>query len=146
MSINMKFIALGSAGVVALAGAGVYAGTLTPSTGTAKSGAGAVVLQASCATAATITPGAATWNATSKKYEYTTLTVTGDDLANCGTQKATLNVHKLSDGSELAKTASAHTITSGEATAKSFTVTLDAGVDAGITAADYNYGLVIQTA
>ena len=144
MSINMKFIALGSAGVVALAGAGVYAGTLTPTT-TGKTGAGAVVLQSSCTAAATVTPQAATWNETSKKFEYTKLTIAGT-FTDCTGQKATANVYKLSDGSQLAKTASAHSITAGEVTAGSFEVTLDAGVDAGITAADYNYGLVIQTA
>ena len=144
MSINMKFIALGSAGVVALAGAGVYAGTLTPTT-SGNTGAGAVVLQSSCTAAANVAPQAATWNETSKKYEYTKLTITGT-FTSCEGQKATVNVHKLSDGSQLAKTASPHTIAELEASGGSFEVTLDAGVDAGITPASYNYGLVIQTA
>lgn len=138
-----KFLAVGSAAVVGVAAAGVYAGTLTPST-SAKAGAGAVDVQASCTSAATLTPGASTWNPTTSKFEYTTMRVTAT-LTSCTGQEATVNVYKVADGSEISTNASAYTITGGDVTAGYFTVTLDTGVDAGLVATDYKYGLVIQT-
>ena len=92
-----KFLAVGSIAVVGVAAAGVYAGTLTPST-SAKAGAGAVDVQASCTSAATLTPGASTWNPTTSKFEYTTMRVTAT-LTSCTGQEATVNVYKVADGS-----------------------------------------------
>ena len=74
MAAKWKFLAAGSAAVVAIGGAGLYAGALSVSS-SGLSGAGSVALQASCATAATVTPGAAPWNATVQKFTYTTVSV-----------------------------------------------------------------------
>lgn len=144
MSINMKFIALGSAGVVALAGAGLYAGTLT-TTNTGQVGAGNVALQASCTSTAAVNPQAATWDATSKKFRYTKVNVSGT-LTNCTNQKATVNIYAIADGQVLSTNATPKTISSDEVTAGTFEVILDTPVDAAVVDTLYKYGLVIQTA
>ena len=144
MSINMKFIALGSAGVVALAGAGVYAGTLATTT-SGKVGSNTVALQSSCATAAVIKPGDATWDTTEKKFMYDTLTVTYTTTGTCEGQLATANVYANTGGAELSTNAVAHTITADEQSAKKFVIDLDDKVPADIAEADYSYGLVLQS-
>ena len=141
-----KFLALGAAGVVAVGGAGLYAGVLATTT-TGLVGAGTVALQASCASAATITPGAATWDTTTDQYMYTAVTVDYTaGAATCEGQKATVNVHLTSDGSIVSTNATPHTVSAGEATATAFSVTLDTKVPANIDASLNGYGLVIQTA
>lgn len=140
-----RILVVASAGLIAVAGTGLYAGVLTTTT-SGKVGAGSVELQASCATAAVVAPGEATWNPATSKFEYTTLDVTYTAAADaCSGQLVTAVVYKLSDGSSLSTNANAHEITAGESTAKAFSITLDTAVDAAIVATDYKYGLVFQT-
>lgn len=150
MSINMKFIALGSAGVVALAGAGVYAGTLTTTT-SGKVGAGTVAIQGSCAADAIVTPGLASWNATNKRYEYTTLelTRTSGNFSACDGQYVTANVHNKTSGTPVLTTTTraVDSATDQDTDYTKIVVTFagGAGLDAGLAEADNNYGLVFQT-
>ncbi len=138
-------MAAGAAGVLAIGGAGLYAGALATTT-PGGVGSGAVALQASCASAATITPDAAVWVAGEQKWKYPTATVTYTANSTCVDQEATVNVYAADDGVAL-NTAAVHAITPDENTAGSFQVTFDGtGVDAAIVAADYKYGLVIQSA
>ena len=146
MAAKWKFLAAGSAAVVAIGGAGLYAGALSVS-GAGLSGAGSVALQASCATAATVTPGAATWNATVQKFTYTTVSVafTESSTDACTGQNMKVNVYATSGGAELSTgTASAVVDGSTEAAGKSFTLTT--AVDAGLATADYKYGVIFQSA
>lgn len=145
MSINMKVLAIGSAGVVALAGAGLYAGSLAVSTSSNTFGAGDTFINASCTDAAVVTPAKAVWNSSLKKFTYATATVTGDFSA-CEDETATLNVFNTGTGT--ASNTGTHVITSGEAIALgSFTVTFTTpaeAVDAGLPADTTKYGLLIQ--
>ncbi len=149
MELNSKFIAAGAAGaagVVAIGGAGLYAGVLGVTTaGTV--GSGSVALQASCASTATIAPGLASWDESSQKYMYTTATV--DYTAGgvtCAGQKATVNVYNNTTGAPLI-TANTYTIDATDAGVTRFVVTFpDSGVDSGVDAAVNDYGLVIQSA
>lgn len=144
MVISKKVAAIGAAGIVALGGAGLYAGSMTV-TAPGTLGAGAVDIQASCASAATITPGEAAWVAGNQQFEFTTLIV--DYTAGAGTclaQEATVNIYDKSDGSVLRANTTPYVIQAGDVTATAFTVTLSAGVDASISPDDYSYGLIIQ--
>jgi len=146
MAAKWKFLAAGSAAVVAIGGAGLYAGALSVSS-SGLSGAGSVALQASCATAATVTPGAATWNATVQKFTYTTVSVayTEGSTDACSGQKLKVNVYATSGGAELS-TGTAVTITDGSNGAAGTAFTLSTAVDAGLATADYKYGVIFQTA
>lgn len=158
MAAKWKFLAAGSAAVVAIGGAGLYAGVLSvTSTGTA--GAGSAALQASCATSATVTPTAATWTATgvvpsqgspSSGYASNQVTVawTSDSAGQCVGQKLRVNVYTVSTGVAVTQNTSAYTIVSGDqtTTAGSTTITLADPVYAGLVASDYKYGVIFQTA
>ncbi len=157
MELRKKFIAAGAAGVLAIGGAGLYAGALgTQTFGTA--GAGAVALQASCASAAVINPDTAVWDETEQLWMYRTATVTYTTAVNqaCVGQNASVNVYDIGDGTEL-NIADVKPILAAEGLpgpgANSFVVTFgvstdgstEPGVDAALVATAYNYGLVIQT-
>lgn len=158
MAAKWKFLAAGSAAVVAIGGAGLYAGSLSvTSTGTA--GAGSAALQASCATSATVTPTEATWTASgvvpsqgspSAGYASTDVVVawTSGSAGACVGQKLRVNVFDTSTGAAVTQNSSAYTIVSGDqtTTAGTTTITLASPVYAGLSTSAYKYGVVIQSA
>ncbi len=159
MELRKKFIAAGAAGVLAIGGAGLYAGVLTTASD-GDVGAGSVGLQASCASAAVIDPDEAVWDTVEQSWMYRTATVTYTTAADqaCVGQVASVNVYDVLDGSEL-NVADPKVILEAEGLpgpgANSFVVTFgistdgetsEPGIDAAIVAGDYRYGLVIQTA
>lgn len=144
MVISKKVAAIGAAGIVALGGAGLYAGSLTV-TAPGALGAGSVAIQASCASAAAITPGASTWNPATEAFEFSTLVVDYTvGSGSCLNQEATVNVYNTTNGSELSTNATPYPIDADDVTATAFTVTLDDPVDASINPSTFSYGLLIQ--
>jgi len=143
MAISKKVAAVGAAGIVALGGAGLYAGSLAV-TAPGALGAGSVAVQASCASAATIVPGTSAWNVETEKFVFTTLVVdyTAGDTS-CLNQLAKVNVYADLNGAELSTNAGTYAIQAADVTDTAFTVTIPA-VAADIAAADYKYGLLIQ--
>lgn len=133
MAIGKKTAAIGAAGIIALGGAGLYAGSLTVSA-TGSIAAGGTTIQASCATGTiNVTPGAATWDATDSRYEYTTVTLTAltnDGLQGCNAKTASVTVYNTSNGSSVT---SGTQLLASPANDDSATVTLGAGVNAGLS-------------
>ena len=142
MAIRTKVAVLGACGVVALGGAGLYAGALT-TTVSGPVGAGSQNLQASCTTAVNVAPEVATWNATTQLFEYSVLDVTGT-FNGCSGETATVKLYATSNGTPLSS--GAHQISGPESTGSSFTVGLVPAVDAAIVDGNYKYGIVIQSA
>ncbi len=152
MELKSKFMALGAAGVLAIGGAGLYAGALTTTTA-GLVGSGSAALQASCASAAVVTPDTAVWDATAKAYMYKTATVTyTSELDACIAQVATVNVFDNGDGTEL-NVAGDVTIDAATSSPNLFVVTFGTsdggavpGILGSIDATTYDYGIVIQSA
>ncbi len=152
MELRKKFMAVGAAAVLAIGGAGLYAGALaTSSTGSA--GAGSIELQSSCASTANIDPSEAVWVPADQEWKYLTATVTLNNGSTCEDQEASVNLYATFDGEEL-NTATVKVISETENTAGEFTVTfgvstdensVEPGINAALTAGSYNYGLVIQS-
>ncbi len=152
MELRKKFIAAGAAGVLAIGGAGLYAGVLT-TTASGTAGAGSIELQASCASTALLNPSVAVWVPEDQEWKYLTATVTLNAGSTCANQQASVNLYDNTNGVAL-NTATPKVISGAENTAGVFTVTFGTsddgvstlpGVDAALIADDYNYGLVIQT-
>ncbi len=150
MAINKKFAAIGAAGIVALGGAGLYAGSLaTSASGTL--GSGTQGIQASCVVGTVnVAPGTITWDTTDERYEYSTLVLTAD-FTGCVGGDATANVYNKSGGA-IGAVADGDSFASGTFTPlaspandSSITVTLSSGVDAGLVSADTGYGVLIET-
>lgn len=140
MRMNKKVAALGAAGVIALAGAGLYAGVLSTTTeGTI--GAGATDLQASCTDSATITAQEALWFEDSKLWEFGGVSVWVDSTTKCADQYVDLVVYNAEDGSVTRKAASRVKINDGQS---EISVPLDDSLNAGASETGYKYGLVIQ--
>lgn len=148
MFISKKVAAIGAAGIVALGGAGLYAGSMTVST-TGTLGAGSVAVQASCTSTVNITPGEATWNETALAYTYSSVSVVLAGDHTCDGLVATVNVYDDTSGAQ--EGVGTYTIVGDEA-ADTFEVdleippalTLPAQIDAGLPTGDYQYGIVIQ--
>ncbi len=151
MELKNKFMALGAAGVMAIGGAGLYAGVLTTTTD-GKVGADTVALQASCASGAVIAPDPAVWDSDAMEFMYKTATVTyTSDLNACIGQVATVNVFDNTNGAEL-NVAVDVTIDGTTSDPNLFVVTFGTstggaapGILGSIAAATYDYGIVIQS-
>lgn len=148
MAISKKVAAIGAAGIVALGGAGLYAGSLTV-TAPGALGAGSAQIQASCATSATIVPSNPVWLDTATAapnpagYYFDELTVNLTALATaCDNQFVTANVYDDTDGTELSTNAAAVEIDDVNANPV-VTVPLDDPVAADIDPNDYRYGLLV---
>ena len=141
MIIRGKLLAIGAAGVVALGGAGLYAGSLSV-TASGTLGAGEVATEASClgSGSSDVTPGFATYNDSTGNYEYSqvTLDTTPQVASACDTKYATVTVID-SDNSIVAATNP--TAISSDTTG-AMTFASSATVDAG--ASTYSYAVVIQ--
>ena len=100
---------------------------------------GGTTIQASCATGTiNVTPGTATWDATDARYEYTTVTLTAltnDGLQGCDTKTASVTVYNTSNGSAVT---SGTEVLASPANDDSATVTLGAGVNAGLSGGGFS--------
>ena len=89
-----------------------------------------------------VSPGFSSYDATDGTYEYTSAVVTGD-LSGCLDAAATVSV--IYNNSEIASSASTHTITAAEAVSGEFSTTLDTGVSAALDSANTDWGVVIRS-
>jgi hypothetical protein len=141
MTIKKKIAVLGAAGVVAIGGAGLYAGTMTTSAlGTL--GSGSALVQAACVDTLNkldVTPQQSTFNSSTQKYEFAKVNVTAlvsntnavatTGLANCVSQVVTLNIYAIAaatGGSVNANPITGGPVTAGE-TITSVTAALSNG-------------------
>ncbi len=134
MAVKKKFLIIGSAAVLAIGGAGLYAGALDVGT-TGNIGAGQAAVSASCDTnGVTVTPGTSTWDPALDKFVYNGVVVTGI-ADSCDGQSMTVLVADGA-GAQLS-TSAVITIATGVSTTE--TVALGTPVDAGLaTTATYN--------
>lgn len=140
MEISKKVVALGAAGVVALGGAGLYAGALTVVSG--NIGAGEIAVAASCVSEVDVNPGASTWNTTTKKYEFDELIISGN-FSSCGGNQANAIIYENATGNALSQASAAVQITD-TGNPGDVTLELTTPVDAGFNQANYTYGVVIE--
>lgn len=135
MAAKKKVLIIGSAAVLAIGGAGLYAGALGVSSG-GQIGAGQATISASCdSNGVTVTPGTSTWNAGLNKFVYSAVTVSG--IADtCDGQSMTVLV-ATAGGAQVSTNATPLVIPTNVSTSES--VTLDTPVDAGLAdTATYN--------
>lgn len=147
MMIRGKVLALGAAGVVALGGAGLYAGSLSVSS-SGSLGAGEASIQASCASAVDVTPGNATWNSGAYTYSDVTLAITENGGAACDNKTASVTVYTTQNGYPGVGDVAGDALADGTATissnGQSASVSLTPDVDAGLDASKVRYAVVIQ--
>ncbi len=87
MSATTKIAIFAGAGVLAVGGAGLYAGALSVTGPGTTTGSGSVNLTAACKEAVTLVPGPSYYNSTDQISEYTTLTLSSDtDFSACDGQ------------------------------------------------------------
>ncbi len=134
MAAKKKVLIIGSAAVLAIGGAGLYAGALGVSN-SGSIGAGQAAVSASCDTnGVTVTPGTSTWDPALDMFVYSGVVVSGI-ADSCDGQSMTVLVADGA-GAQLS-TSGAITIATGVATSE--TVSLGTPVDAGLaTTATYN--------
>ncbi len=124
MDLKAKYAALGTAAVVGLAGAGVFAGALaTQATG--QFGAGNAAAPSSCTDSVNVAPGPAAFDPTDATYEISSAVVSGN-LDECLGAAAFVNV--IYNDAEISATNPRYTITPADVTAGEFTVTLNTAV------------------
>ncbi len=93
MSVAAKIAVFAGAGVLAVGGAGLYAGALSVTGPGATTGSGSVNLTAACKDDVTMVPGPAYYNADDQISEYTTLTLSSDtNFTACAGQEVTIIV------------------------------------------------------
>ncbi len=152
MISRAKMAAVGTAGLVAIGAAGLYAGTQSV-TATGNIGSGSATVQSSCVVGGlNVTPkaGSRAWDTDANAYVYTVMTVSAASggLNACEGQVANLVV--FVNGQEPTTVALPYTLVADDLTAHAFDVTL---VGAGGTAylpedtpVGTKYGVSIRTA
>lgn len=141
--LTRKAAAVGIAALAAVTAAGAYAGNMNL-TSPARLGAGGAPVQASCTASTTTEPATATFNADLKAFAFESVVIAGA-IEDCAYNEATVTIFNGDTNAILAEEVAPHVITTAEAAAGSFSVTLDAPVNAGVSSDTIRYAVKLSS-